>query len=120
MLKITLHDSSAELRFHLEGKLSGPWVTELRQCWETASSTTAGRQTVLDLGEVDFVDGEGRRLLAEMHRRQVRLQAVTPLIRSLVDEISRVPGCATFEEQPAAQSDAFVRPDSFRRNTTTL
>ena len=69
MLRITIHDSARELRIKLEGKLSGPWVEELRQCWRTASSTTAGRTTSLDLSEVDFVDAEGQSLLSEMHRQ---------------------------------------------------
>jgi hypothetical protein len=121
MLKITLHDSSAELRFRLEGKLSGPWVTELRQCWHTASSTTAGRQTVVDLRDVDFVDHDGQLLLAEMHSRQVELQAITPLIRALVEEVCRTSGCATVEEQPPDRSDdAFVCSDSARRNSSAL
>jgi hypothetical protein len=119
MLKITLHDSSAELRFHLEGRLTGPWVTELRQCWETAASTTAGRKTVVDLREVDFVDGEGKRLLAEMYCREVHLQAVTPLIRTVVDEICDSVGCVTVEGQSAGRSDVFVRTDS-RRNPSAL
>src|SRR6185436_4318344 len=75
MLKITLHDSVAELRIRLEGRLSGPWVGELRQCWRTASSTTEGRITVLDLGEVDFVCPDGQQLVAEMHAEGVRLMA---------------------------------------------
>ena len=96
MLKITLLDGSRELRFRLEGKLSGAWVAELRQCWQTAASTTAGRATVADLREVDFVDAGGRELLAEMHRAGVRLQAASPLIRDLVDGICRS-GCGTVE-----------------------
>src|ERR1039457_3418449 len=64
MLKITLHDSAGEFRLKLEGRLSGPWVNELEQCWKTASSTTHDRKTVLDLGEVDFVDPAGESLLA--------------------------------------------------------
>src|SRR6516162_1188194 len=60
MLKITLHDSAGEFRLKLEGRLSGPWVRELEQCWKTASSTTHGRKTVVDLGEVDFVDPPGQ------------------------------------------------------------
>jgi hypothetical protein len=120
MLKITLHDSAAELRFRLEGKLSGPWVMELRQCWQTASSTTTGRQTVVDLRDVDFVDHEGQLLLAEMHYRHVELQAITPLIRALVEEVCRTSGCATVEEQPAGQSDALVCSDSSRRNSSAL
>src|SRR5215471_12170689 len=64
MLKITLHDSAREFRFHLEGRLTGPWVDELRQCWQTAISTTEGRTIVLDLHEVDFIDPAGGKLLS--------------------------------------------------------
>ena len=95
MLKITIRDSAAEFRFHLEGRLSGPWVEELRQCWSTAASTTGGRTTVLDLCDVDFVDPAGQRLVAEMHSRNVRLVAATPLIQSIVEEVCRASGCGT-------------------------
>jgi len=87
MLKITLHDSADEFRLKLEGRLTGLWVRELEQCWQTAASTTRGRKTVLDLGEVDFVDPEGQALLAIMHRQGVELLAVTPLIRAVLDEV---------------------------------
>src|ERR1044071_1890544 len=89
MLKITLDDSSAELCFRLEGRLSGPWVQELRQCWRTGASTTAGRRTAVDLREVDFIDAEGQTLLCEMYGANVELRANTPLIRSVVEEICR-------------------------------
>jgi hypothetical protein len=105
MLRITLHDSARELRIKLEGKLSGPWVEELRQCWRTASSTTGGRITSLDLSDVDFVDADGQSLLSEMHQCGVRLEAATPLIRALVEEGLGRPGCATVEEQPAGSPD---------------
>ena len=95
MLKITLHDSAGEFRLTLEGRLSGPWVSELEQCWRTASSTTHGRKTVLDLGEVDFVDPAGESLLARMHAEGVELAAVTPLIRAIVRECCRAPACGT-------------------------
>jgi len=95
MLKITIHDSAAELRFHLEGRLSGAWVEELRQCWQTAASTTSGRTTVLDLCDVDFIDPAGQRLVAEMHACGVRLMAATPLIQAIVEDACRACGCGT-------------------------
>ena len=110
MLKITLHDSSRELRFRLEGKLSGPWVREMHQCWRTAASATLGRKTVVDLGEVDFVDREGQSLLVEMHREGVRLVALTPLIQSMLEEVCVASRCATVEEKLAHSHDALVRP----------
>jgi anti-anti-sigma regulatory factor len=95
MLKITLHDSVAEFRLKLEGRLSGLWVNELEQCWKTASSTTQGRKTILDLAEVDFVDPAGESLLARMHAQGVELVAVTPLIRAVLQEICHAPPCGT-------------------------
>src|ERR1035437_7743762 len=95
MLKITLHDSAREFRLKLEGRLSGPWVHELEQCWMTASSTTHGRNTVLDLGEVDFVDPAGESLLARLHAARVHLVALTPLFGSILQEICRAPACGT-------------------------
>ena len=78
MLKITLHDSAEELRFRLEGRLSGAWVDELRQCWLTAQSTIRSRKTTLDLGEVDYVDARrASPCLKDMHRHGVRAQRRT-------------------------------------------
>jgi ABC-type transporter Mla MlaB component len=93
MLKITLHDTANELRLRLEGKLAGLWVAELGQCWQTAASTTAGRRTVLDLREVDFVDEEGQALLCRMSRAGVKFLTATPLIRDIVTR------CATVEDK---------------------
>lgn len=90
MLKITLHDSAGAMRFQLAGDLSGTWVRELRQSWQTGSSTTAGRSTVVDLTDVHFVDAEGESLLEQMHREGVQLVAV--------GEFCRLQGCATIED----------------------
>lgn len=98
MLKITLHDSAREFRLKLEGRLSGLWVHELEQCWKTARSTTQDRKTVLDLGEVDFVDPAGESLLAHMHAEGVEFVAVTPLICAVLQEICRVPACGRVEK----------------------
>jgi anti-anti-sigma regulatory factor len=99
MLKITLHDSAREFRLKLEGRLSGPWVRELELCWKTAASTTGGRKTVVDLGEVDFVDPEGQTLLSAMHARGVKMEAVTPLICSVLKEVCQASACGTVERK---------------------
>jgi len=106
MLKITILDSAAELRFRLEGRLCGAWVGELRQCWHTASSTLSGRNAVLDLHEVDFIDPDGQRLLSQMHDEGVQIVAETPLIRSIVDEVCKQFQCGTVERM-AAPADVF-------------
>jgi ABC-type transporter Mla MlaB component len=120
MLKITLHDNAQELRFRLEGRLSGAWVGELRQCWLTAQSTVRGRKTTLDLGEVDYVDADGQALLTDMFQHGVCLKAVTPLIRELVQEIERSARCGTVEEAPAQRSDVLASTDPAARHRRAL
>src|SRR4051794_33433508 len=88
MLRITLHDSADYTRIKLEGKLAGPWVRELDQCWTTAASALNGRAMVLDLDAVSFVDDAGVDLLTRMHRQRVTLVASGPLIRSIVEKIA--------------------------------
>jgi hypothetical protein len=104
MLKITLHDSAGECRLKLEGRLCGLWVQELEQCWKTASSTTHHRKTIVDLGEVDFVDLPGQHLLSEMYANGVKMEAVTPLICSVLKEICQAPGCGRVERKAGLTS----------------
>jgi len=91
MLKITIHDSAKECRFRLEGRLAGEWVRELELCWQTASSTTSGRHTTVDLTDVDFVDSAGQNLLERMHSGGVHFRAVSPIMKDLVCQIAGDP-----------------------------
>src|SRR5262249_18697868 len=94
MLRITLHDTASELRLKLEGRLAGPWVGELEQCWRTASSTTGNRRTVVDLADVDFVDQPGEKVLSRMHAEGVELVGETPLICTMLRELCESVRCA--------------------------
>jgi ABC-type transporter Mla MlaB component len=120
MLKITLHDSADEFRMCLEGKLSGPWVSELRQCWQTASSTTQDRRSVLDLREVDFVDAAGESLLCDMNRAGVSIQVSTPFMQCVVDGISHDSGYGSVEEKRSRSSDAVVCADPSRPHSRAV
>jgi ABC-type transporter Mla MlaB component len=120
MLKITLHDSADEFRFRLEGKLSGAWVGELRQCWQTASSTTQGRRTVLDLSEVDFVDAAGQSLLCDMKGAGVSIQVATPFMKSVVEGISTNGGYGRVEEKSTQSCDAVVCTDPSRSHSRAI
>jgi len=120
MLKITLFESPGELRLGLEGSLSGLWAGELRRCWRDRVSAVHSRKTVVDLREVDFVDGEGKSALAEMHRAGARLVAGTPVIQAVVREIARAARCGTVEEQPAQRPDVSACPDTPGRHPRSL
>src|SRR5216684_7545412 len=73
--------------FEVEGKLAGPWVAELEQCWRAAMNTTGGRPVKVHLRAVSFIDAAGKSLLAEMHRHGAELVAEGCMTKAIVAQI---------------------------------
>jgi hypothetical protein len=88
MLRITIHDNPEVLTFQLEGRLAGPWVQELHDCWESKLASRRPSATRLDLRGVTYVDASGKQLLAELHRQRAELLAAGCLMKTLVAEIT--------------------------------
>ena len=59
MLKINLRDTPAEERWILHGRLTAPWVRELRASWRKNHRTEQVRPCIIDLNEVTFIDKAG-------------------------------------------------------------
>ena len=90
MLKITtlIHAESTTLR--LEGRLAGPWVQELKRCWDSIVGTMTTHPLTVDLSAVTYVDSDGKDLLKKIHRQGAKLIASGCLTRCLVNEIMDV------------------------------
>ena len=87
MLKITTQTGATGTIFELEGKLAGLWVQELEGCWQRLVIRDQPIKVVLKA--VTFIDSEGRKLLAEMHRQGVELAAEGFMMKAIVEEIMR-------------------------------
>ena len=87
MLRIYIHDQVPVTSFVLEGKLIGPWVTELEKYWQSAVAGNPTRAMLVDLADVTFVDSDGRALLSRMREKGVRLLSTGVLINAIVAEI---------------------------------
>ena len=91
MLRITIHDAPPTLTFRLEGRLAGPWVGELEECWRGA---LAGRREPIlrvDLTEVTSIDAAGQACLAALHRQGAEFVAADCLMKAVVAEITPAP-----------------------------
>jgi hypothetical protein len=66
MLRVSHTDNASGQRWSLCGHLAGPWVEELRACWNQARRRAPRARAVVDLTDVTFIDESGERLLAEM------------------------------------------------------
>jgi anti-anti-sigma regulatory factor len=88
MLRVTVQVDSRGLRLRLEGRLAGPWVTEVEHCWQTVRQDKRGRALTVDLRDVDFVDHAGEQLLASIYEDGARLIATGLMIKGLVSRIT--------------------------------
>jgi hypothetical protein len=66
VLKISITETTAELRWILHGRLVDPWIGELRTNWKRQVLNRKGRTCVVDLNDVTFIDERGKRLLRAM------------------------------------------------------
>jgi hypothetical protein len=79
MLKITTHVSDDASRITLEGRLAGPWIGELERCWRESEQSAAGRQLIVDLTGVTFVE-------QRMCQSGAELLATGCCMRSIVED----------------------------------
>jgi hypothetical protein len=66
MLRISFAQTDTEQRWTVCGQLAGPWVAELRECWEHGRKIGGRADPLVDLSDVTFIDEAGEKLLSEM------------------------------------------------------
>ena len=84
MLRITTETKRGKTVLSVEGRLAGPWVTALDQCWRERAP---GQKCSVDLCGVSFIDAAGKTLLKEIYQQGGRLIAEGCLNQAIVDEI---------------------------------
>jgi outer membrane protein len=85
MLRITTEKKRGKTVLSVEGRLAGPWVEALKQCWSTRAPA---EKFSVDLCGVSFIDGAGKTLLKEIHEQGGKLIAEGCLNEAIVEEIA--------------------------------
>jgi anti-anti-sigma regulatory factor len=91
MLRITVHDRAGALTFQLEGRLAGPWLRVLEDCWQGTLARRRKPILRVDLTGVTFIDAAGQACLAAMHRQGAEFVAADCLTKAVVAEITQTP-----------------------------
>ena len=104
MLRITTNASRHGLVLRLEGRLEGPWVAVLAQCFSNALTKRRGRRLCVDLNGVTFVDATGKARLAEMYAQGAELLGDDIETKAIVTEI-RTGRAADSDGDPSHASD---------------
>jgi anti-anti-sigma regulatory factor len=91
MLRITVHENPRILTFQLEGRLVGPWLRELEECWQSALASQPKPVLRVDLSGLTFINAAGQACLTAMHRQGAAFVAADCLTKGIVDEITQTP-----------------------------
>ena len=87
MLRITTDENPRVITLRLEGRLEGPWVAVLDNCWRSALASRDGKGLCVDLASVTFIDSAAKVRLAQMHRQGAELVAGDVETKSILAEI---------------------------------
>jgi len=87
MLRISTETKRGKRILSVEGRLAGPWVSALEQCWRELRTTSPAEKVSVNLCGVSFIDAAGKVLLKEIHRQGGRLVAEGCLNQAIVREI---------------------------------
>jgi len=91
MLRITTNDDPGCLTFQLEGKLAGPWVQELQDCWQKTMAEHRRPVVRVDLTGVTFLDTAGKEFLAALHAQGAHFVAAGCAMRAMIAEVTGAP-----------------------------
>lgn len=111
MLRITTLVGEDRITLKLEGKLRGPWNSELVKVWSKVLSAPERKPVTVDLQDVSFVDEQGKILLSTMRQNGVELATAEPITNSLLEEIFA-------PERPLSSGDDDVAPYSAGEGST--
>jgi ABC-type transporter Mla MlaB component len=86
MLRITIVESSKiAVTLRIEGRITGPWVEELRTACHVHTFPDDVQLSV-DLADISFADAAGIALLRELRTRGVGLIRATPFLAEQLKE----------------------------------
>ena len=88
MLKITFSETPAEEKWILHGRLTHPWVQELRACWKKNHRADVRRVCIVNLNEVMFIDKSGERFLRLLARNGAQFTASGIYTKHILEQLN--------------------------------
>ena len=88
MFRATVERNGDLVTLRVEGRLSGPCLAELENCWRQMVNGNGSRQIVVNLQEVTFVSSQGKQLLERLCRAGAQLTGDGLMTRALVEQIT--------------------------------
>jgi len=89
MFKISIIDSRSLRKLVVEGRLSEPWVDELRTTWRNASRDLGGRKLVIDLNSLTVISREGEDAIFDLMKQGAKFSCSSICTRHVLKRLAR-------------------------------
>lgn len=89
MLKISILDTPSRRRLLIEGKLIGPWATELANVWRQATADLNGRALIIDVKGLTALTEDGENVLLELMREGARFRSSGVFTKQILKRMAR-------------------------------
>jgi len=93
MFKISIVDTRTQRKLVVEGKLSEPWVAELRTTWRNASRDLNGRKVVIDLSSLTVISREGEDAIFDLMKQGAKFSCAGILTRHVLKGLAEKCRC---------------------------
>jgi hypothetical protein len=93
MFKISIVDTPSQRKLRVEGKLTGPWVAELRTACKNASRDLNGRKLVINLNSLTVFSREGEDAIFDLMKQGAKFSCGGVLTKHVVKRLARICRC---------------------------
>lgn len=89
MFRISIIDTPAQRRLVVEGKLSEPWIDELRTTWRNASRDLERRKLMIDLSSLTVISREGEDAIFDLMKQGAKFSCCGVLTRHVLKQLAQ-------------------------------
>ncbi len=104
MFRISIIDTQAQRKLVVEGKLSDPWLNELRTTWRNASHELEGRKLVIDLNSLTSISHQGEDAILDLMREGAKFSCAGILTRHVLKRLARRCQCKPESQEKEAEN----------------
>jgi hypothetical protein len=92
MLKISTVENPSQRRLVLEGKLTHPWASELRNECSRTGGDLRGRELIVDIKNLTAISQEGENVLVELINGGVKIRGCGVFTKHVLKQLARRTG----------------------------
>jgi hypothetical protein len=89
MLKISILDTPSKRQLLIEGKLVGPWATELARVWRQATADLNGRALIIDVKGLTTITEDGENVILELMKEGASFRSSGVFTKQILKQMAR-------------------------------